>query len=71
MNPRQGRAIVRLVNASFEGLAEYDGAAVSIAGRVRSSTHVRGEIAVIYGREVNKTIPLARVVSIDWLEEAA
>lgn len=69
---RQGRAIVRLDGASFEGLVEYDGAAVTLLeGAVRSTSHVQGELTVRHGEPTARTWPIARVCEIHWLDGAA
>jgi hypothetical protein len=68
---RAGNAIVRLASTAYEGHVELHERALTVDGRVRSMAWFDGDNRVRYGLSVSKTIPLHRVLEVDWLEVAA
>jgi hypothetical protein len=66
---RTGEAMVMLARGGcFEGAAEYDGCAVTIAGRRRLATRRGGELEILYGAPVTRTWPITEVLEIRWQE---
>ena len=70
---RRGRAIVRIAGDAFVAdTCTYDGRGVSFRGRVRivvmsDGTNERVEL----GEPVDRTVPIGRIGSIEWLPKGA
>jgi hypothetical protein len=66
---RRGAAIVRIQGDSFAATeATYDGRAISFHGRVRVVKFQDGvETQISLGASVDRTYPIGRIGSIEWL----